>query len=81
MTMDYNREKVDEIVLALLALTMFKEKNCVRAWKSHDWDTMDRLHAKGYIADPRSQAKSVTVTAHGELLAKQLFKQHFGGIA
>ena len=32
--MDYDREKVDEMVLALLALTMFKDKHCVRAWKS-----------------------------------------------
>lgn len=76
--MDYNREKVDEMVLALLALTMFKDKHGVRAWKSHDWDAMDRLHAKGYISDPKSQAKSVELTEDGEHRARKLFAQHFG---
>lgn len=36
--MEYDREKVDEMVLALLALTMFPEGPGVRAWKYHDWD-------------------------------------------
>ena len=79
--MDYDREKVDEMVLALLALTMFKDKHCVRAWKSHDWDVMDRLHAKGYISDPKSQAKSVVMTEEGERLAQNLFARHFGSTA
>ena len=60
---------------------MFKDKHCVRAWKSHDWDAMDRLHAKGYISDPKSQAKSVVMTEEGERLAQKLFAQHFRGIA
>jgi hypothetical protein len=79
--MNYDREKVDEMVLALLALTMFKDKHCVRAWKSHDWEAMDRLHAKGYISDPKSQAKSVVMTEEGERRAQKLFGQHFGAIA
>jgi Mn-dependent DtxR family transcriptional regulator len=53
----------------------------VRAWKSHDWDVMDRLHAKGYISDPKSQAKSVVMTEEGERRAQKLFGQHFGAIA
>jgi len=77
--MDYDREKVDEIVLALLALTMFKDKDRVRAWKGHDWEAMDRLHTKGYISDPKSQAKSVVMSEEGERLAQKLFAQHFGG--
>ena len=42
--MDYDRDKVDEMVLALLWLTPAGDG---RAWKGHDWDALDRLHAKG----------------------------------
>lgn len=53
--MTYDRDKVDEATLALLYLVVC-EKNekfgTARAWKSFDWDTMNRLHEKGYIADP-----------------------------
>jgi hypothetical protein len=34
--MDYDRNKVDEMVLALLTLTMIKDGSGVRAWKGHD---------------------------------------------
>ena len=34
--MEIDKEKVDEITLALLYLTSFKDKHGVRAWKSHD---------------------------------------------
>jgi len=53
--MGYDTDKIDEMVLALLWLT---ETGDGRTWKGHDWDAMDRLHAKGYISDPRSKAKS-----------------------
>ena len=78
--MDYNEEKIDEAVLALLMLTVHDENEYGgRAWKGHDWDVMNRLHEKGFIGDPKSKAKSVIVTPEGlkrgrELLA-QLFKK------
>src|SRR5215813_9401174 len=76
--MDYDRDKVDEMVLALLYLTMTEEDaDGGRAWKSHDWDTLDRLHAKGYIWDPRSKAKSVVLSPEGVKRARELFEQHF----
>jgi hypothetical protein len=77
--MKYDREKVDEMVLALLALTMFPEGPGVRAWKCHDWDAMERLHERGYISDPKSKAKSVVMTEEGGRRARELFAQHFGG--
>jgi hypothetical protein len=49
-----------------------------RAWKSPDWDALDRLHAKGYISDPKSKAKSVVFSEEGERRARELFEQHFG---
>jgi hypothetical protein len=53
--MNYDRDKVDEMVLALLWLTPAGDG---RAWKGHDWDALDRLHAKGYISDPRKSLQS-----------------------
>ena len=73
--MDYDRDKVDEMVLALLWLTPAGDG---RAWKGHDWDALDRLHAKGYISDPKSKAKSVVLSEEGERLSRELFARHFG---
>ncbi len=77
--MEYDKDKVDEMVLALLFLTMFDDKLSQRAWKSHDWDAMDRLCKKGYILDPKNKAKSVVVTEEGARRAKELFEMHFMG--
>jgi len=64
--MDYDGDQVDEITLALLWLTSFKDPVGVRAWKGQDWETMERLHEKGFISDPRSKAKSVVSSEEGE---------------
>jgi hypothetical protein len=73
--MEYDQDKIDEIVLALLYLTLHDE---VRAWKGHDWDTLDNLHAKGYISNPATSAKSVVFTEDGLDRARKLFEKHFG---
>ncbi len=75
--MDYDRDKVDEMTLALLWLTSFRASVEVRAWKGQDWDTMERLHAKGFISDPKSKAKSVVLSEEGEKMSKELFAKHF----
>lgn len=76
--MDYDEEKFDDAVLALLCLTMWNDRPATRAWKGHDWAAMERLHQKGYIGDPRSKAKSVVVTEEGRARAEELFRQFFG---
>ena len=77
--MDYDPERVDEAVLALLHLTLHEaNEHGGRAWKSHDWDAMDRLHEKGLIGNPVSKAKSVVLTAQGIAEAKRLFARLFG---
>jgi hypothetical protein len=76
--MDYDEDKVDDAVLALLALTMFSDKYQTRAWKGHDWDALNRLHEKGYIGDPKSKAKSVSLTEEGKARAEALFGRLFG---
>jgi len=72
---DYNREKVDEVVLALMYLNLH---DYVRAWKSFDWDALDRLHEKGWISDPKSKAKSVVSSAEGLAESTRLFQHYFG---
>jgi len=74
--MDYNTDRVDEAVLALLYLTLH---DGARAWKSFDWEAMNRLHQKGYISDPIGKAKSVVLTEEGLQQAERLFKKLFCG--
>jgi Domain of unknown function (DUF6429) len=72
---DYDHDKVDEIVLALMYLTLH---DYYRTWKGFDWDTLDRLYEKGWISNPRSKAKSVVFTEEGLARSARLFEQHFG---
>ena len=76
--MDYDEEKIDEMVLALLSLGTFRDGPVTRAWKGFDWDSMDRLHEKGFIHNPKSKARSVILTEEGERAARELFARHFG---
>lgn len=76
--MDYDKNKVDEMVLALLWLTTSRVGPATRAWKGMDWDAMDRLHEKGFISDPKSKAMSVVLTEAGAKRSEELFRQHFG---
>jgi hypothetical protein len=76
--MEYDRDKVDDMVLALLTLTTFGDRYETRAWKGQDWEVMGRLYAKGYISDPKSKAKSVVLTDEGLKRSRELFQKHFG---
>lgn len=75
--MNYDQDKLDDTVLALLYLTMFPEAGGTRAWKGHAWEVLDRLHAKGYISDPKSKAKSVWMSEEGVKRARELFERNF----
>lgn len=68
--MDVDTDKIDEAVLALLYLGLH---NDMRAWKTFDWDAMDRLHAKGLICDPVGKAKAVVFTDEGRRESERLF--------
>ena len=78
--MDFDGDKIDEMTLALLYLVMHNrtEGYGARAWKSFDWDSMNRLHEKGWISDPKCKAKSIVVTEEGFQKAESLFLKHFG---
>jgi len=75
--MAINSDKVDEMTLALMYLTTFKDRHGLRTWKSHDWDVLNRLHERGYIDDPVSKAKSVMLTEEGAERSRRLFEKHF----
>ena len=74
-----NPDKIDDAVLALLYVTSFTEGKepytVTRAWKSHDWDALDRLYEKGLIGDPKSKSKSVLLTDQGWQKAEELFER------
>lgn len=55
-------DRIDEAVLALLAEGLHGGS---RAWKTFDWDALERLHAKGLISNPVGKAKSVVFTEEG----------------
>jgi hypothetical protein len=77
--MNYNEEKIDEYTLALLYLVTHERHEGLgaRAWKGFDWDTLNRLHEKGYITNPIGKAKSVGMTEESFRKAEELFKKHF----
>ena len=77
--MTTNTDKIDEYTLALLYLvTWGRQKGLgARVWKSFDWDTMDRLHEKGHISNPKGKAKSVVMTEEGFKRSKELFHKFF----
>ena len=73
--MDYDQDKIDEVVLALIYLTLHDQ---VRAWKGFDFGVLDRLHEKGLIRDPKNKARSVVLTEEGLARSEVLFEKHFG---
>ena len=75
--MEYNKDKVDEMVLAIMYLTTFKDEFGMWVWKGLDWDVLDRLHEKGYISNPKSKAKSVGISEEAAKQSEELFKKYF----
>ncbi len=72
--MKINTDKIDEVALALLYLTLHDDG---RAWKQLDWEVTTRLHEKGLIYDPVSKSKSIVFTEEGMEQAKFLFEKLF----
>jgi uncharacterized protein DUF6429 len=72
MTVD--EAKIDEAVLAVLQLTLHDGD---RGWKGFDFDTLSRLHAKGFIESPVGKTKSVALTAEGLRESERLFETLF----
>ena len=77
--MNYDEDKIDEFTLALLYLVAHgrEEGLGARAWKGFDWETLNRLHDKGYISNPVVKAKSIAMTEEGFLKSEELFERYF----
>jgi hypothetical protein len=73
--MELDTDKIDQAVLALLALG---RHDGYRTWKAFDWESMGRLHEKGYITDPVGKAKSVLFTEDGAQESERLLQVLFG---
>jgi Domain of unknown function (DUF6429) len=73
--MNEQEEKIDEVVLGLMQLTLHEGD---RAWKGFDWSVLDRLYAKGFITNPKGKAKSVVLTDQGLAQSRAAFEKHFG---
>jgi hypothetical protein len=71
---EIDTDKIDDVVLGLLWLTLHQQR---RAWKGFDWETLDRLHQKGLIADPANKAKSVVLSDEGLRRAEEAFRALF----
>jgi uncharacterized protein YjhX (UPF0386 family) len=72
MTLDV--DKIDDVVLAILSLTLHDGDH---VWKGVDWAITDRLHEKGLIESPRSKGKSLTLTAEGIERAQAVLEREF----
>jgi hypothetical protein len=73
--MELDTDKIDQAVLALLALGKHEG---YQTWKAFDWEVMGRLHEKGYISDPVGKAKSVLFTEEGARESERLLLALFG---
>jgi hypothetical protein len=72
--MEPDTQKIADAILGLFYLTLHEQ---CRAWKSMDWDALDRLHEKGFIADPANKAKSVLLTDERLRECQRLFEKPF----
>lgn len=75
-----DEELIDDAVLALMFLTLHEDRSSgglSRAWKSFAWESMERLHEKDLIMDPRSKAKSVLLTEEGRRRSEAAFHRLF----
>jgi hypothetical protein len=73
--MEYDDDKIENAVLALLALYSFDGG---RSWKGFDFGVMDRLSEQGFVSDPKGRAKSVHLTEEGLKRGLDMATQLFG---
>lgn len=76
--MAYDRSRIDEAVLALLATHLFDTNS---AWKGYDFEIMNRLHDAGFLFDPVGKQKTVQLTDEGIECGLQLAKRLFGDVS
>ena len=75
--MEYDIEKVGQMVLALLFLTSSSDQYGTRAWKGLDLKVLERLYKEGYISDPQSKSPTLLLSEEGARLSRELFIYYF----
>ncbi|MGN6352752.1 MAG: DUF6429 family protein [Parafilimonas sp.] len=69
------KDKINMLTLLLLYLNSWEEKGYFdpvrRAWKGHDFDTLNKLEEEGFITQSKT-AKSLFLTEKGIEVAKRL---------
>ncbi|MGQ0801038.1 MAG: DUF6429 family protein [Pseudomarimonas sp.] len=73
--MHYDEQRIDDAVLALLALFAAGDGH---TWKGHDFEVMNRLHARGFIGNPVNKNKGVYLTEAGVETGERLAEVLFG---
>lgn len=76
--MEYDKDKADELTLALMYIVMSKERDGGRAWKGFDLQILTRLHRKGWIAEPKLREMTLTVTPEGVRKAEEMYRKYLG---
>lgn len=74
---EIDTDLIDEAVLALMFLTLHNDRGTLRAWKSFDWEALNRLHAKDLIFDPVNKNKSISLTEEGASRSEAAFRRLF----
>lgn len=78
---DFDTDKIDDAVLALLWLQAFKQKKIhpdFEAWRNFRFDLLDRLREKELLYPQTGKEKTVSFTAEGEKLGRELCQRFFG---
>ena len=75
--MKYDKDEVDNMILALLFLTSSSDQYGTNAWKGFDFEALDRLYQKGLISDPKDKSATVSLSEKGANLSKELFFKYF----
>lgn len=73
--MEYDDQRIENAVLALLATFSFNGGN---TWRGFDFEVMDKLYEQGFITQPKGRAKSVWLTPEGLERGRQLARLLFG---
>lgn len=63
--MNYDSERVDDVVLAVMMLSAVTDGPDGRAWRSIDSDAIDRLCERGLAYVPYPRKKSLVLTPEG----------------
>ena len=74
-TQDFDQDRVDEVYLSLLHLTLGSGG---RAWKGIPSSVSDRWLARGWIEDPHTKSDSFHLTSEGLALCTRVFEELFG---